>query len=73
MSAEHMERWCETACAVVNGMRRPITPAQAAVHAINWERICDETPTLPRGSNNVAMMAAGAFDDYVRRIERHDE
>jgi len=68
-----MERWCETACAVVNGMRRKITPARAAAHAINWDRLCDEYRTLPRGSDHVAMVAAGAFDDVVRQIERHDE
>lgn len=68
-----MESWAKTACAVVNGMRRKITPAQAAVHAINWERLCDEIPALPRGSNEVAMLAAGAFDDVIRMITRHDD
>lgn len=67
-----MERWCETAAAVVNGFRRKMIPAEAAVHAINWERLCDEMPSLPRGSGDVARMAAGAYDDIFRRIERHD-
>jgi len=62
-----MERWCETATAVINGTRKKMTPAQAAVHAVQWEKVRRDRPAwlLPE-QTSVPAIAAGSCDDLIR-------
>lgn len=61
-----MERWCETAAAVVNGWRHATTPVQAAVDAVRWQQV---VPDLAQGASDAAARtSAGSYDSYFRRL-----
>ena len=64
-----LERWCETAAAVVQGYRRKMRPVDVAIHAI---RCADQFPKdhviNSDDHSSAARMSAGEFDDYIRLL-----
>lgn len=63
-----MESWAETACAVANGLRYVRhTPAQAAVQCVRWMHMIPPADAKA-ASDAAARLAAGKYDDVIRRF-----